>query len=104
MERTPTLSIEQMLMARVPGVLVTRTADGGIAIRIRGGTSIYGRQEPLYVINDIPIEPGPDGSLTGINLYDIASIEVLKDPASTTLYGVRGANGVILIKTKLPGQ
>lgn len=104
MERAPTLPIEQLLMARVPGIIATRTPDGGISIRIRGATSIHGRQEPLYVIDDVPIEPGPYGSLTGINPHDIASIEVLKDAVSTTLYGLRGANGVIVIKTKRPGQ
>ena len=75
-----------------------------MAVRIRGGSSIQGNNEPLYIIDGIPIEPGPNGSLTGINPNDIASIEVLKDAASTTLYGVRGANGVIIIKTKHPPQ
>jgi TonB-dependent SusC/RagA subfamily outer membrane receptor len=91
-------------MARIPGIWVTRTANGGLAIRIRGGTSILGNNEPLYIIDGIPIEPGPNGALTGINPNDIASIEVLKDAASTTLYGMRGANGVIIIKTKHPPQ
>jgi TonB-dependent SusC/RagA subfamily outer membrane receptor len=91
-------------MARIPGIWVTRTADGGVAIRIRGGTSILGNNEPLYIIDGVPIEPGPNGALTGINPNDIASIEVLKDAASTTLYGMRGANGVIIIKTKHPPQ
>lgn len=104
LDRAPTQPIEQVLMARVPGILVSRTPDGSIAIRIRGPTSIEGRQDPLYVIDGMPIEPGPYGALTGINPYDIASIEVLKDAASTTLYGLRGANGVILITTKSPGQ
>lgn len=104
LQRNPTQPIEQVLMAKVPGITVQRTPDGGIAIRIRGATSVEGRQDPLYVIDGIPIEPGPYGSLTGINPYDIASIEVLKDAASTTMYGLRGANGVILIKTKQPGQ
>lgn len=104
LQRTPTESIEKVLMSRVPGVWITQAADGGIAIRIRGWSSIQGNNEPLYVIDDVPITPGPNGSLTGINPYDIASIEVLKDPTGTTMYGVRGANGVILIKTKHPGQ
>jgi TonB-dependent SusC/RagA subfamily outer membrane receptor len=56
----------------------------------------------LYVIDGVPITPGPGGSLSGINPSDIASIEVLKDAVSTTMYGSRGANGVILIKTKKP--
>lgn len=104
LQRTPTEPIEKILMSRVPGVWISRTADGGIAVRIRGASSFYSNTEPLYVIDDIPITPGPYGSLTGINPNDIASIEVLKDPTGTTMYGVRGANGVILIKTKHAGQ
>lgn len=92
--------IERALAAKVPGVLITRTADGGIAIRLRGQTSLMGSNEPLYVIDDVPIQAGPGGALVGINPHDIATIEVLKDAASLSFYGVRGANGVILIKTK----
>jgi TonB-dependent SusC/RagA subfamily outer membrane receptor len=97
-------SIERALMSRVPGVWITRTSDGGIAVRIRGSTSIHGSTQPLFVIDGIAFEPGPGGSLTGINPYDIQSIEVLKDPAETSMYGVRGANGVIVIRTKRPGR
>ncbi len=96
--------IEKMLQGRVAGVTVSRAADGGIAVRIRGTTSIYGNNEPLYVLDGMPIQPGPSGSLTGINPYDIESIRVLKDPAETAMYGMRGANGVIVIKTKKPGK
>ena len=103
-ERTPGQSIEEVLGTRFAGVVVTRAADGGIAVRIRGSTSILGSNEPLYVIDGVPIRPGPGGSLFGINPHDIESIEVLKDAASTTMYGVRGANGVIVIKTKRPDQ
>ena len=99
-QRAPSKPIEQVLMSRFPGVRVTRAPDGGIAIRIRGAMSIYGSNEPLYVINGVPIRPGPGGSLAGINPYNIASIEVLKDPAETLMWGIRGANGVIVIKTK----
>jgi TonB-dependent SusC/RagA subfamily outer membrane receptor len=98
-QRAPGQSVEEILKGRVAGVTVTRT-DGGIAVRIRGATSIYGSSEPLYVLDGVPIQPGPGGSLTGIDPYDIESIEVLKDPADTALYGMRGANGVIVIKTK----
>jgi len=63
-----------------------------------------GSNEPLYIIDDVPINPGPNGSLSGINPYDIATIEVLKDATGTAMYGVRGANGVIIIKTKHPFQ
>jgi TonB-dependent SusC/RagA subfamily outer membrane receptor len=101
-ERTPSEPIEKQLMARVPGVWITRTPDGGIAVRIRGSTSIHGSTEPLYVVDGVAVQAGPGGSLTGINPYDIASIEVLKDAAATTMYGARGANGVIVIKMKQP--
>ncbi len=94
-ERAPGRPIEELLMSRFPGVVVTRTPDGRLAVRIRGTSN-----EPLYVIDGVPIRPGPGGSLAGINPYDIESIEVLKDAASTTMYGVRGANGVIVITTK----
>ncbi|MEJ7813065.1 MAG: TonB-dependent receptor plug domain-containing protein [Gemmatimonadaceae bacterium] len=99
-DRAPGDPIEKLLAGRVAGVTVTRTADGGIAVRIRGASSVLGSSEPLFVLDGIPIEAGPGGSLTGINPYDIASIQVLKDATSTTMYGVRGANGVIVIKTK----
>jgi TonB-dependent SusC/RagA subfamily outer membrane receptor len=98
-QRAPGQSVEEILKGRVAGVTVTRV-DGGIAVRIRGATSLYGSNEPLYVLDGIPIAPGPGGSLTGIDPYDIESITVLKDPADTALYGMRGANGVIVIKTK----
>ncbi len=99
-ERAPGKPIEELLMSRFPGVRVTRAPGGGIAIRIRGATSIHGSNEPLYVIDGVPIQPGPGGSLFGINPYDIESIEVLKDPADTLMWGMRGANGVIVITTK----
>jgi len=103
-ERTPGRSIEEILMTKFPGVYVTRTSDGSIAVRIRGTTSIHGSNAPLYVIDGVPIKPGPGGSLQGINPYDIESIEVLTDPVSMTTYGMRGANGIIVIKTKAPDQ
>ncbi len=99
-ERAPGKPIEELLMSRFPGVQVTRAPDGGIALRIRGAMSMHGSDEPLYVIDGVPIRPGPGGSLFGINPYDITSIKVLKDPADTLMWGMRGANGVIVIKTK----
>lgn len=101
-ENAPGESIEEVLRGKIAGVTVTRTADGGIAVRIRGQTSIMGSNEPLYVLDGVPIQAGPGGSLTGINPRDIESIEVLKDAVSTAMYGARGANGVIVIKTKPP--
>lgn len=92
-------SVERILAGRVAGVVVTQTADG-IAVRIRGGTSAHGNNEPLYIVNGMAVAAGPNGSLAGISPYDIESITVLKDAASMTMYGSRGANGVIVIKTK----
>ncbi|MDQ3605845.1 MAG: TonB-dependent receptor plug domain-containing protein [Gemmatimonadota bacterium] len=103
-QRNPGEPIERILMSRAPGVWVARTSDGGITVRIRGGSSIHGSNEPLYVLDGVPMQPGHGGTLSGINPYDIASIEVLKDATSTAMYGVRGANGVIVIKTKRAGQ
>ena len=103
----PGQPIEKVLEGRVAGVTVHRTSDGGIAVRIRGMTSLHGNNEPLYVLDGMPIQPGPGGSLSGVNPHDIESIKVLKDAAETALYGARGANGVIIIKTKKavpPGQ
>ena len=94
--------IEEALSGRFPGVDVTRAADGSIAVRIRGGSSLMGSNEPLYVIDGVEITPGPNGALSGINPYDIESIEVLKDATSTAMYGSRGSNGVIIIKMKRP--
>jgi len=103
-DRQPGQPIEEILMDRFPGVTVTRAPDGTLSVRIRGTTSIRGSNEPLYVIDGVEIQPGPRGSLAGINPRDIATIEVVKDPAGEAMYGVRGANGVILIKTKRPDQ
>lgn len=91
--------IEMALQGKVPGLEVTRTFDG-VAIRIHGPASFFGNNEPLYVLDGIPITPGPNGTIKGLNPRDIESIQVLKDPAETALYGVRGGNGVIVIKTK----
>lgn len=101
-QRTPNQPIEQILASKVAGVVVSRTEDGGVAIRIRGNSSFSGNASPLYVIDGRATEAGPGGSIPGINPYDIESIKVLKDPAELTMYGSRGGNGVIVIKTKRP--
>jgi TonB-dependent SusC/RagA subfamily outer membrane receptor len=100
LDRAGSDPIEKTLAAKVPGVMIARTPDGGIAVRIRGNSSINGNLEPLYIIDGVSITPGPGGALLGINPHDIDSIEVLKDAASLSYYGMRAANGVILIKTK----
>lgn len=102
-ERNPSEPIEKIIQAKIPGVLVSRTPDGGIAIQIHGPSSFFSSSAPLYVVDDVPFEAGPNGALSGLNPHDIESIRVLKDPADTGIWGVRGANGVIVITTKRPG-
>jgi TonB-dependent SusC/RagA subfamily outer membrane receptor len=92
--------IEMALQGKVPGLEVSRTPDGFVSIRIRGPSSFMGGGEPLYILDGVPITPGPNGRITGLFAIDIESIQVLKDPSDTALYGVRGGNGVIVIKTK----
>lgn len=83
-----------------PGVQVTELPGGGVSVRIRGAASFMGSTEPLYVVDDMVIQPSAGGGLYGINPQDVESITVLKDAGATAVYGSRGANGVILIKTK----
>ena len=104
LDRAPVEPIERTLAERVPGLIIGHAADGSISIRIRGGSSLMGNNEPLYIIDGIAALPGPGGNLTGINPRDIASIEVLKDAANMAFYGIRGSNGVIVIKTKHSDQ
>lgn len=94
--------IEKILADRVAGVRLGRASDGSLTVQIRGATNWNANNQPLYVLDGVPITPGPGGALAGLNPYDIEKIEVLKDAVSTTMYGSRGANGVILIKTKRP--
>ena len=90
--------VEELFVGRFPGVRVYQTAQG-LAVRVRGETSITGSNAPLYIVDGFPFEAGP-GGLVSLNPSDIASIEVLKDASSLSFYGVRGANGVVLITTK----
>lgn len=94
--------IDNLLRGRTAGVDARVNPDGSITVRIRGASSFYGDTAPLYVVDGVPFEAGRDGALRGINPNDIESIEVLKGPPETTMYGVRGANGVVIIKTKQP--
>ncbi|MBB6270718.1 TonB-linked SusC/RagA family outer membrane protein [Pedobacter cryoconitis] len=97
---TPVASLSQAIQGRAAGVRVSQSSNapgGGMNIRIRGGNSIQGGNEPLYVIDGYPLynENGP-----GINPNDIESMEILKDASAAAIYGSRGANGVIIITTK----
>ena len=109
----PLLSTEQALQGRAAGVQVTQasgTPGGGISVRIRGLSSLSGSNQPLYVVDGIPINTGSytqlgaggqlTNSLSDINPNDIESLEVLKDAAAAAIYGSRAANGVVLITTK----
>jgi TonB-dependent SusC/RagA subfamily outer membrane receptor len=98
LDGTPVSQAEELLVGRFPGVRVTRLSNGALSVQIRGATSIHGTTEPLYVVDGLPIAAG-SGGLVGINPNDIQRIQVLKDVGSTAFYGVRGANGVVLITT-----
>lgn len=96
--------IEAVIQKKVTGVTVTRTADGGIALQIRSATNYRGEVlTPLYILNGLPFRPGTDGALTGVDPYSIESIKVLKG-AEAGIYGIDGANGVIVITTKQAGK
>jgi len=92
-------NVSQALAGEAAGVAVFNTSGqpgSTSTIRIRGFGSINGSQAPLYIVDDAPF----GGSLNDINPNDIKSVTVLKDASATSLYGARGANGVIVVTTK----
>jgi len=100
-------SPDQLIAGKVAGVQIITNGGApgaGSTIRIRGGASLTASNDPLVVIDGIPVEgSGISGSanpLSLINPSDIESIDILKDADATAIYGSRGANGVILITTK----
>src|SRR3989454_746126 len=111
-------NVDQMIQARAAGVEVTRNngePGAGMQILVRGGSSISNTNEPLYVIDGVPIynqpteppsyaatgsPPLPRNPMNLLNPTDIASITILKDASATAIYGSRAANGVILVETK----
>ncbi len=97
-ERLPVPGIESALQGRAAGVVVIQDSGapgGSVSVRIRGLGSL-GDNEPLYVIDGVQTKDG----LNLLNPNDIQSIEILKDASAAAIYGVRGANGVVLITTK----
>jgi TonB-dependent starch-binding outer membrane protein SusC len=109
----PVVGLDQAIQGRAPGVQVTNnsgTPGGGVSIRIRGTSSLGAGNDPLYVVDGVPInntqtsnqQTGEEriNGMSNINPADIESIEILKDAASASIYGARAANGVVLITTK----
>lgn len=100
-------SPQEMLRGKVPGVNITSGSGApgeGAEIRIRGGASLSANNNPLIVIDGVPVAneagPGMANGLSMVNPNDIASFTVLKDASATAIYGSRASNGVILITTK----
>jgi TonB-dependent SusC/RagA subfamily outer membrane receptor len=96
----PIANMGEALQGRVAGLAITQAAGnpGAAAnIRIRGAASITGNNEPLFVVNGVPMDRL---NINNLNPNDIDNIEVLKDASATAIYGSRGANGVILIQSK----
>jgi len=100
-------SPEQLLQGKVAGLQITTgggSAGGGSRIRIRGGASLNASNDPLIVIDGVPVEgngiAGSANVLNSINPNDIESISVLKDASATALYGSRASNGVLIVTTK----
>ncbi|WP_231388292.1 SusC/RagA family TonB-linked outer membrane protein [Sphingobacterium hungaricum] len=114
LEKQPITSFEKALAGRIPGLQVSTTsgqAGATPSIRIRGIGSMNASNEPLYVIDGVPVVSGDVSQLSGylansnnvmstLNPNDIESITVLKDAAASSLYGSRAANGVVIITTK----
>lgn len=118
----PQLSAQQAIQGKMAGVVIAQNSGkpgGSNTVIIRGGTSLTGTNDPLYVIDGVPISTSagvssanirgngtdffdqePTNPLMTINPNDIESVTVLKDASSTAIYGSRGANGVIVITTK----
>lgn len=116
LEALPVVSVGQMIESNIPGISVvagTSSQPGAkTTLRVRGVASMNASTEPLYVLDGVPIpsydlsnftsmsEAGGMGFIETLNPADIESITVLKDVASASLYGAKGANGVVLITTK----
>ena len=103
LEDIPVPNISQKMQGKFSGVQITQAngePGGGMAIRIRGAASVNGGNSPLVVIDGFPITPNEGTGLESISPEEIENITILKDAASTSLYGSRAANGVILVTTK----
>ncbi len=91
----------EALQGKIPGMDITKTSGqvgGDVTILLRGSRSIYGSNEPLFIIDGIP------GSYSQVSPSDIESVDVLKDASSTAIYGSAGANGVVAISPPKRGK
>ena len=98
LEQRPVISAAQAIQGRAAGIQVVQpngAPGAGLAVRIRGNTSISASNDPLYVVDGIPVQ-----DISSIAPNDIESMQVLKDASSAAIYGSRAANGVVLITTK----
>jgi TonB-linked SusC/RagA family outer membrane protein len=100
-------SPQELVAGKIPGVLITNDGGqpgAGATIRIRGGSSLSASNDPLIVIDGVPVDndgiAGMSSPLSTVNPNDIASFTVLKDASATAIYGARASNGVIIIETK----
>jgi TonB-linked SusC/RagA family outer membrane protein len=99
LESVPVFNMAQALKVGASGVRVTQnsgTPGSRIEVRIRGGNSLIGNNQPLYVVDGFPVTSGIDY----LNPADIESVDILKDASATAIYGSRGANGVVIITSK----
>lgn len=97
-DRDYATNLSDLLQGHASGVQVTKS-QGSVRVLIRGPNSFHGSNAPLYVVDGIPISPRPNGTVP-VTPRNVKSITVLKDAASTAIYGSRGSNGVIVIETK----
>ncbi|MBD5175212.1 MAG: TonB-dependent receptor [Bacteroidales bacterium] len=94
----PIVSAAQAIQGKAPGVSVqqpTGTPGGSMTVRVRGTTSFNGSNEPLYVVDGVPVD-----NVNFLSPGDIENMQILKDASSAAIYGSRGANGVVIITTK----
>jgi TonB-linked SusC/RagA family outer membrane protein len=113
-KNVPVASIDNAIQGKIPGVQVIQNSGepgGGVALRVRGPASLNAGNQPLYVVDGVPVLQENFEQLTstsgqrqspmsGLNPDDVERIDVLKDAAATAIYGSRGSNGVVIITTK----
>ena len=98
----PVPTVSGFIQGKVAGVTVQQTSGtpgGGMTVRVRGNSSITSGNDPLYVVDGVPVGTG-NGAITYLSPNDIETMQILKDASSAAIYGSRAANGVVLITTK----